>query len=116
MDPHTEEEPKVILLSSHSNHPDPVPVEATSKSASSPASESESKSSLPTPAEIYGLIAVLGTYLAFGIYIIWAFCPSRWLDKVGWTWYPSKSVYKSKVRVNKSKRIHVYKSTPCPVR
>jgi len=45
-----------------------------------------------SPKEIYGLIAVLGTYLAFGIYLIWALCPSSWLDAVGWTWYPSRSV------------------------
>jgi hypothetical protein len=43
--------------------------------------------------EIYGLIAVLGTYLAFGVYLIWALSPSSWLDTVGWTWYPSRSVY-----------------------
>ena len=42
--------------------------------------------------EIYGLIAVLGTYLAFGIYLIWALCPPHWLDAVGWTWYPSRYV------------------------
>jgi hypothetical protein len=40
--------------------------------------------------EIYGLIAVLGTYLAFGIYLIWALCPPAWLDAIGWTWYPSR--------------------------
>ena len=42
--------------------------------------------------EIYGLIAVLGTYLAFGIYLIWALCPPTWLDAIGWTWYPSRYV------------------------
>ena len=40
--------------------------------------------------EIYGLIAVLGTYLAFGIYLVWALCPPSWLDAIGWTWYPSR--------------------------
>jgi hypothetical protein len=45
-----------------------------------------------SPKEIYGLIAVLGTYLAFGIYLIWALCPPSWLDAVGWTWYPSRFV------------------------
>jgi phosphatidylinositol glycan class P protein len=42
--------------------------------------------------EIYGLIAVLGTYLSFGIYLVWALCPSTWLDAIGWTWYPSRYV------------------------
>jgi hypothetical protein len=40
--------------------------------------------------EIYGLIAVLGTYLAFGIYLVWALCPPAWLNVIGWTWYPSR--------------------------
>jgi phosphatidylinositol glycan class P protein len=43
--------------------------------------------------EIYGLIAVLGTYLAFGIYLVWALCPPAWLDAIGWTWYPSRFVH-----------------------
>jgi phosphatidylinositol glycan class P protein len=45
---------------------------------------------LPSSKEIYGLIGVLGTYLAFGAYLIWAICPPSWLDAVGWTWYPSR--------------------------
>ncbi|KLT42954.1 PIG-P-domain-containing protein [Cutaneotrichosporon oleaginosum] len=45
---------------------------------------------LPLAKEVYGLLAVLLTYLAFAAYLIWAFAPSRWLDAVGWTWYPSR--------------------------
>jgi fatty acid desaturase len=46
---------------------------------------------LPVAKEVYGLLGVLLTYLAFGAYLVWAFAPSRWLDAVGWTWYPSRS-------------------------
>ncbi|BEJ14322.1 hypothetical protein CspHIS471_0400890 [Cutaneotrichosporon sp. HIS471] len=45
---------------------------------------------LPVAKEVYGLLAVLLTYLAFGAYLVWAFAPSHWLDAVGWTWYPSR--------------------------
>ena len=46
----------------------------------------------PNAKEVYALIAVLGTYLLFGIYILWTFAPAGWLDALGWTWYPAQWV------------------------
>ena len=66
--------------------PPPLPVEPT---------QNEELSSK----EIYGLIAVLGTYLAFGIYLFWALCPPAWLDAIGWTWYPSRYVHPAEQRL-----------------
>lgn len=64
---------------------------ATSEHSRSQSVASTSKGDeLPTAKEIYGLIAVLGTYLAFGVYLVWAFTPDEWLHAVGWTWYPSR--------------------------
>ncbi|EIW68636.1 hypothetical protein TREMEDRAFT_23916, partial [Tremella mesenterica DSM 1558] len=40
--------------------------------------------------EIYALIAVLGTYILFGLYLSWAFLPVNWLEKIGWSWFPSQ--------------------------
>lgn len=62
------------------------PLPADHASRQSPAGSDE----LPSAKEIYGLIAVLGTYLAFGVYLTWAILPPSWLDAVGWTWYPSR--------------------------
>lgn len=45
---------------------------------------------LPSAKEVYGLLGVLLTYLAFAAYLVWAFAPAHWLDAVGWTWYPAR--------------------------
>jgi hypothetical protein len=60
--------------------------------APGPKTGTNSTEELPSAKEIYGLIAVLGTYLLFGVYLIWGICPPVWLDRVGWTWYPSRLV------------------------
>lgn len=49
-------------------------------------------SDLPSAKEVYGSLAVLLTYIAFAAYLVWAFCPSAWLDSLGWTWYPDRWV------------------------
>lgn len=45
---------------------------------------------LPSAKEIYGSLGVLLTALGYGVYLIWAFLPSSYLDAVGWTWYPAR--------------------------
>lgn len=47
-------------------------------------------SDLPSAKEVYGSLAVLLTYLAYAVYLVWAFAPASWLDSVGWTWYPDR--------------------------
>jgi hypothetical protein len=54
-------------------------------------SESGNESdTLPSAPEVYGALAALLTYIAFGVYLIWAFAPEGWLDQWGWTWYPDR--------------------------
>ena len=48
------------------------------------------KEQLPSAKEVYGSLAVLLTYFAFALYLVWAFAPPGWLDKAGWTWYPDR--------------------------
>ncbi|TXT11244.1 hypothetical protein VHUM_01995 [Vanrija humicola] len=45
---------------------------------------------MPSPKEVYGSLAVLLTYLAGFVYLLWAVAPAAWLDKAGWTWYPAR--------------------------
>ncbi|KAL1410624.1 hypothetical protein Q8F55_004641 [Vanrija albida] len=45
---------------------------------------------LPSAKEVYGSLAILLTYILFAVYLVWAFAPPRWLDAVGWTWYPAR--------------------------
>jgi hypothetical protein len=54
---------------------------------------SQTTTGLPSAKEVYGSLAVLLTYLAFGTYLVWASAPAGSLDRVGWTWYPSRYVY-----------------------
>lgn len=70
--------------------PWPPQPHAPQDSPGSPSRHTDDGDQLPNAKEIYGLIAVLGTYLAFGVYLVWALCPDEWLHKVGWTWYPSR--------------------------
>lgn len=51
---------------------------------------SNADSTLPSAPEVYGSIAVLGTYAGFTLYLVWAFAPAGWLDTWGWTWYPDR--------------------------
>lgn len=48
------------------------------------------KEQLPSAKEVYGSLAVLLTYFAFALYLVWGFAPRGWLDKAGWTWYPDR--------------------------
>lgn len=48
------------------------------------------KDQLPSAKEVYGSLAVLLTYFAFALYLVWGFAPRGWLDKIGWTWYPDR--------------------------
>lgn len=50
----------------------------------------ETEPATPSAEEVYGLLAVFLTYIAYGLYLAWAFCPPHWLDAVGWTWYPDR--------------------------
>jgi phosphatidylinositol glycan class P protein len=47
---------------------------------------------LPTAKEVYGSLVVLLTSLGFILVLVWAFLPSRYLDYMGWTWYPDRWV------------------------
>ena len=47
---------------------------------------------LPSAPEVYGALAALLTYIAFAVYLVWAFAPEGWLDQWGWTWYPDRSL------------------------
>lgn len=40
--------------------------------------------------EFYGFVAWTSTYLAFGIYLLWAFLPDECIIWLGVTWYPSR--------------------------
>ena len=64
--------------------PDPPHSEVHTSSISDPAHD------LPSAKEIYGSIGVLLTYLAFIAFLAWSFFPERWLESVGWTWYPAQ--------------------------
>jgi len=55
-------------------------------------SHAQSTTDLPSAKEVYGSLAVLLTYLAFGTYLVWAAAPHGFLDRMGWTWYPSRYV------------------------
>ncbi|RSH90170.1 hypothetical protein EHS25_001504 [Saitozyma podzolica] len=55
-----------------------------------PSSTAAETSELPSAKEIYGFLGVLLTYFSFGLYLSWAILPSGWIDRIGWTWYPSR--------------------------
>jgi len=45
----------------------------------------------PTPVRaIYGFVLYLGTYFGFGVFILWAFLPERWLAEFGIIYLPQR--------------------------
>lgn len=55
-------------------------------------SSKQDEETLPSAPEVYGALVALLTYIAFAVYLVWAFAPEGWLDQWGWTWYPDRSV------------------------
>ncbi|KAK8846653.1 hypothetical protein IAR55_005740 [Kwoniella newhampshirensis] len=61
----------------------PLPPPSSPRSPISPGTSTTSSSQeiLPNPTDVYASIAILGTYLLFGLYLFWALGPEDW---VGW--------------------------------
>eukprot|EP00118_Oscarella_pearsei_P004711 m.20596 g.20596 ORF g.20596 m.20596 type:complete len:135 (+) comp28038_c0_seq2:144-548(+) len=39
---------------------------------------------------IYGFVLFLGTMVAYGVYLLWAFLPEEWLHQLGLTYLPDR--------------------------
>lgn len=45
----------------------------------------------PTPVRaIYGFVLYLAAYIAFVVYVIWAYLPDTWLEAIGLSYFPQK--------------------------